>query len=178
MNSNAIDTPHSPSGQRRAIGPLSTAARTLVGGGIVGTVLWDHGSSGVDIWAWLIGLIVLPALTIAVMRWRAARRPAQLVWLTGPGGYALWCVAVYVLFATLWFVPSLSVLSDAALVFVGTTMLVAAFRGYGGCEVLAISNWVLRRNDQIGCLVFGPVDFVERSQSDRHTEDSAADEPA
>jgi hypothetical protein len=178
MNSHAIDTPHSSTGRHRAIGPLSTAARALVGGGIVATVLWDHASSGVDIWAWVIGLVVLPALTIAVMRWRAARHPEPLAWLTGPLGYAVWCVAVCVIFATLWFVPSLSVLSDAALVFVGTTMLVAALRGYAGCEVLAISNWVLRRDDKIGCLVFAPVDLVERSPSDRHTEDSAADVPA
>jgi hypothetical protein len=40
----------------------------------------------------------------------------------------------------------------------------AAARGYAGCEVLAISNWVLRRDDQIGCLVFGPVDTAERTR--------------
>lgn len=51
-------------------------------------------------------------------------------------------------------------------------MLLAAARGYGGCEVLAISNWILRRDDQIGCLVLSPVDGYERrlksTHSDRH----------
>ncbi len=42
----------------------------------------------------------------------------------------------------------------------------------GGCEVLAISNWILRRDDQIGCLVLSPIDDYERrlksTHSDRH----------
>jgi hypothetical protein len=35
--------------------------------------------------------------------------------------------------------------SDAALIFYGASMLLAALRGYAGCEVLAVSNWRLRR---------------------------------
>jgi len=50
---------------------------------------------------------------------------------------------------------------DATLVFLGTSMLLAASRGYAGCETLAISNWLLRRDDQVGCLLFSPVDRVE-----------------
>ena len=41
-------------------------------------------------------------------------------------------------------------------------MLLAALRGYSGCEVTAISNWILGRDDQVGCLVLGPVDDLER----------------
>ena len=40
-------------------------------------------------------------------------------------------------------------------------MLVAAARGYAGCEVLAVSNWLLMRNDQIGCALFWPIDALE-----------------
>jgi hypothetical protein len=29
-------------------------------------------------------------------------------------------------------------------------MLLAAARGYAGCEVLAVSNWLLHRDDQVG----------------------------
>jgi hypothetical protein len=49
------------------------------------------------------------------------------------------------------YAPSLAVTSDAALVFYGGSMLVAALRGSGGCEVLAISNWLLpeRRPDRV-----------------------------
>ena len=41
-------------------------------------------------------------------------------------------------------------------------MLLAALRGYSGCEVTAISNWILGRDDQVGCLVLSPVDDLER----------------
>ncbi len=45
--------------------------------------------------------------------------------------------------------------------FYGASMLLAAARGYAGCEVLAISNWLLRRDDQVGCVVFWPIDQLE-----------------
>jgi len=40
-------------------------------------------------------------------------------------------------------------------------MLLAAVRGYGGGEVLAVSNWLLGRDDQVGCLIFSPLDALE-----------------
>jgi hypothetical protein len=145
-----------------AIGPLGSAARALVGTALVGSVVWGHARGGVDRWAWIIGLVVLPALTIVPVRWRAARHPERLVWLAGPVGVVATCALFLALYATTWYAPSISVLSDAALVFFGTAMLVAAVRGDAGCEVLAISNWVLRRSDQVGCLVFGGIDELER----------------
>ncbi len=58
---------------------------------------------------------------------------------------------------------------DATLVFLGVSMLLAALRGYGSCESLAISNWLLRRNDQVGCLLFSPVDRLETRRASRST---------
>ena len=72
-------------------------------------------------------------------------------------------VAFLALVLTPWYVRPLAFTSDAALVFYGASMLLAALRGYGGCEVLAVSNWILGRDDQIGCLVLSPVDSAERS---------------
>ena len=40
-------------------------------------------------------------------------------------------------------------------------MLVAAVRGYAGCEVLAVSNWLLRRDDEVGCAPFWGIDRLE-----------------
>jgi hypothetical protein len=154
-----------PVRQRRRIGPLGTAARALVGAALLGSVVWGHIDSGVDLWAWVIGLGALPGASIVLIRWRAARRPDRVVWLTGRLGYVATCAAFGAMFATSWYAPSLSVLSDAALIFFGTTMLVAAVRGDAGCEVLAISNWVLRRDDQVGCLLFGCIDSVERPRA-------------
>ena len=34
--------------------------------------------------------------------------------------------------------------------------------GNAGCEVLAVSSWLLGRDDQIGCLLFWPIDHAER----------------
>jgi len=64
--------------------------------------------------------------------------------------------------ATPWYAPSLAFTSDAALIFYGASMLLAAARGYAGCEVLAVTNWLLRRDDQVGCVLFAPVDALER----------------
>ena len=55
--------------------------------------------------------------------------------------------------------------SDAALLFYGASMLLAAVRGYAGCEVLAVSNWLLGRDDQIGCAVFWPIDQREHRRA-------------
>jgi hypothetical protein len=66
------------------------------------------------------------------------------------------------LYATPWYAPGLSFTSDATLLFYGASMLLAAARGYAGCEVLAVSNWLLRRDDQVGCVVFGPIDAFAR----------------
>ena len=40
--------------------------------------------------------------------------------------------------------------------------LLAALRGYAGCEVLAVSNWLLRRNDQRGSAGLWPIEHLER----------------
>ncbi|MDP8928339.1 MAG: hypothetical protein M3O70_07115 [Actinomycetota bacterium] len=48
-------------------------------------------------------------------------------------------------------------------------MLLAALRGYAGCEVLSVSNWLLGRDDQLGCILFSPLDHLEKKASQRRT---------
>jgi hypothetical protein len=55
--------------------------------------------------------------------------------------------------------------SDATLIFVGSSLVLAALRGSAGCEFLALSNWLLHRTDQIACAVFTPIDSLERLRS-------------
>ncbi|HEX6301230.1 MAG TPA: hypothetical protein VF148_12255 [Acidimicrobiia bacterium] len=74
-------------------------------------------------------------------------------------------MAFLVLYSTPFNPPALSVTSGAALIFFGSSMLVAAVRGYRGCEVLAVSNWILVRDDQVGCVLFSPIDRVELAHS-------------
>jgi hypothetical protein len=91
----------------------------------------------------------------------ARRHPSRLV-ATGIPAQVGNVIALVALYLTPQYAPALSVTSDAALLFYGGSMLLAAARGYAGCEVLAVSNWLLRRDDQVGCLVFSPLDQLER----------------
>jgi len=40
-------------------------------------------------------------------------------------------------------------------------MVLATLCDYAGCEMLALSNWLLRGTDQIACAVFTPIDYLE-----------------
>ena len=82
---------------------------------------------------------------------------------------------VIALFLTPWYAPPIAFISSAVLIFVGASMWLAAIRGYGGCELLAVSNWVLHRDDQLGCLVLSPMDAAERSFRSGRSRQIAAD---
>jgi hypothetical protein len=149
--------------RRRHIGAIGTAARIVMG--LVFLVLGVtavhisviHGQvrSGFDPLSVAIGLIGFPAVVLALQWLRARIAPARLE-ATGPASTALNMLVLFVLLLTPLYARPLSFTSDAALVFYGASMLLAALRGYSGCEVTAISNWILGRDDQVGCLVLGP----------------------
>jgi hypothetical protein len=46
--------------------------------------------------------------------------------------------------------------------------------GFGGCEVLAILNLVTARRDQIGCILFTPIDRAEARRAARRDESLGA----
>jgi hypothetical protein len=145
---------------RRAIGVWGTAARAALGVTLVGSVLYGHAARGWHPTAWLLGWLAFPAAVLVAQRWRARRNPAPLR-AVGPFGHAVNLAVFLALYLTTWYAPDVDVISDAALLFYGGSMLVAAGRGYAGCEVLAVSNWLLSRDDRIGCAVFWPIDAVE-----------------
>jgi hypothetical protein len=149
----------------RAIGMWGTAARVAVGAGLVGSVLYGHAARGWRPLAWLLGFLVFPALVVAAQWWRARRRPAPLR-AVGPVWHVVNPAVFLVLYLTWWYAPGVDVLSDAALLFYGGSMVTAAARGYAGCEVLAGSNWLLRRDDQIGCALFWLIDAVEAGHAE------------
>ena len=155
--------------RRRGIGPVGTAARLLVGALLLGSVVQGHLARGFHLSSWALGLVGFPALVLALQWLRARRTPTRLE-ATGPVSHALNLavfLALYLMEAT----------SDAALILYGASMMLAAVRGYAGCEVLAVSNWLLRRDDQIGCAVFWPVDYLERrgTPTEAPPSDSAGD---
>jgi hypothetical protein len=139
---------------KRRIGPAGTAVRVIVA---LGLVYLAGGADGLP-WSveWydpLLGLVALPALTVllGLAARRYASRPLRF---TGPLGHALNCALIVALVANPY-------TGGAAALFYGATVLVAAWRGQPGCELTVASNWILRRDDQVGCPVFAPIDAAE-----------------
>jgi hypothetical protein len=156
----------------RSIGPWGTTARVVVGGVAVGSVMYGSitGQAGFRPAAWLVGLIVLPAAFLGWQTRQVRRRSGRVVMLAGQFGHLATTVVFFLLYLTWWYAPAVDFLSDAALLFFGTSMLVAAIRGRAGCEVLALSNWVLRRRDHLGCALFDPIDRAERPPEQQNRE--------
>jgi hypothetical protein len=46
--------------------------------------------------------------------------------------------------------------------YIGVSLLLQAIRGDGGCEVLAIPGIAFRRRTHLMCLLFSPIDWVEK----------------
>ena len=148
-------------GRRRAIGAVGTMARLAVGLVLAGSVAVGHWRFGFHPGPWMLGLFGFPAVLLALQSARARRNASRLE-ATGIPAQVTNVAVLLALYLTPEYAPALSVSSDAALLFYGGSMLVAAARGYAGCEVLAVSNWLLHRDDQVGCLVFSPIDHLER----------------
>jgi hypothetical protein len=148
----------------RGIAVWGTVARVAVGTALVASVLYGHAARGWHPVAWLLGLLVFPVVVLGGQWWLARRHPAPLR-AVGPLGHVINLAVFLALYLTWWYAPGLDVLSDAALLFYGGSMLVAAVRGYAGCEVLAVSNWLLRRDDVVGCAPFGVLDRLESGRA-------------
>lgn len=145
----------------RDLGPLGTAARLVVGLLLVGSVVHGQLVTQLRPTTWALGLLGFPALVL-VWHWWRIRRTRTRFYDTSPLSFALGVLVFLALYLTWWYAPALSVTSDAALIFFGGSMILAALRRYTGCEILALSNWFLRRHDQIACAVFVPIDALER----------------
>lgn len=131
----------------RAIGPWGTFGRLVLGIGFL-YLAWVVGLSW---WEALLGAFAFPAILVLGQGFRLLFTSAPIR-ANGPLGYCLNFGIGTVLFML---APS------AAFTFYGLSLLLAAARGYAGCEILAVSNWLLRRDDQVGCVVFSPIDAVE-----------------
>ena len=144
----------------RGIGPLGTVARLVVGLLLVGSVILGQLATHLAPASWALGLLGFPALVLAWHGWRVHRHPTPIA-ATGRLTSLLGVALFLALYFTWWYAPTVSVTSDAALIFFGGSMLLAAFRGDAGCEILSSSNWLLHRHDQIACTVFFPIDALE-----------------
>ncbi len=98
----------------------------------------------------LLGLVVLPIVEVAIAAARGTNAPQLRLY--GNAGHCInWGIGIIVF----------SFIPVAALLFYGASILLAFARGYAGCEILAISNWLRRRDDQIVCPIFSPIDHAE-----------------
>ncbi len=151
------DTTNQIPSRQRAIGAFGTAARVAVGALLLSSVAWGHVRGDFHPAQWALGLLGFPAALLTGQWLRARRTPSRLR-ATGPVAHVLNLLVFLALYLT-------EATSDAALVFYGASMLLAAVQGYAGCEVLAVPNWLLGRDDQIGCAAFLPIDHLERRQA-------------
>jgi hypothetical protein len=144
----------------RQIGIIGTTARVMIGTWLVGSVLYGHIVRGpFRPLPWIIGLIIFPVIFLTWQWSRARINPSKLK----ANGLVASTINIIIFFYFLFWSPtSISFMADSVLIFYGISMLIAAIRGYAGCESLAISNWLLNRDDQLGCLFFSPIDFAER----------------
>ena len=150
----------------RDIGPIGTAARLLVGVFLVGIIVYGQlmTSGHLSPITWILGLIGFPALVLIWHVWRIRRNPARFS-DTSPLSFVLSLALPLACYLTGWAVPTLWFTSDATFIFVGSSIVFAALRGSAGCEFLALSNWLLRRSDQMACAVFTPIDSLEQRGS-------------
>lgn len=139
--------------QIRRIGTIGTASRIAVGFGLLYLALADGLSWGLTWREAGLGLVGFPAVMVALglAARRFAGRPVQFM---GPLGLAVNTAVIVALFL-------FDDTADAAALFYGITMFVAAWRAQPGCEATVLSNWILRRDDQIGCPTFAPIDELE-----------------
>jgi hypothetical protein len=154
----------------RRIGPIGTTTRVLAAAGLLYLALFDGGRWGLEWYDAAVGLGVLPAAAIAFGL--AARRYARgPVHFTGSAGTAANCLLIIALAVNPY-------TAGGAALFYGTTLLIGAWRAQPGCEATALSNWILGRDDQLGCPVFSPIDEAETRLNARRTARARQPRPA
>lgn len=148
----------------RHVGKLGTAARLILAVLLLGSVIQQQSAHGSDLASWALGLLGFPAVLLA-WQWLRIRHNPRPVHATGPVGHVV-CLAIGAALAlTPYYAPALSITQPGIAIFYGTSMLLAVARGYAGCEVLAVSNWLMRRDDQVGCVIFFPIDQFEQHRA-------------
>jgi hypothetical protein len=143
----------------RAIGPIGTASRALVGVFLLyialvdGPPFADGFELGLTRYDAVLGLVLLPAIMVSAGL--AARRyAAGPLRRMGPLATALNLIIGLALISNQY-------TGGGATLFIGVSMLIAAWRGQAACEGTVLSNALLGRDDQIGCPLFGPIDSAE-----------------
>ena len=151
---------------RRQIGPVGTGSRLLGGAAAIAVPVvldgfgwWDAAAAFV-----LLPLVAsLAALAISAVSRRAGASGLACGGICSRAG----CLLVAVMLGADAALAALTSTNGtvALWVWLGGSMLLAAVAGYGGCEVLALPNLLTGRRDEIGCLLYTPIDRWEASRS-------------
>ncbi len=139
--------------KKRRIGPIGTTTRLLVAAGLLYLAFFDGASWGLEWYDVAVGLAVLPAAMIG-FGLGASRYASGPVRFTGSAGTTANCLLLIALGVNPY-------TAGGAALFYGATLLVAASRAQPGCEGTVVSNWLLGRDDQVGCPLFSPIDEAE-----------------
>jgi hypothetical protein len=148
-------------GRTRRIGPIGTTTRLIAAAALLYLALFDGTSWGLRWYDAVLGLVVLPGLMLALAL-VARHRGAGPIRFTGAAGTMLNCAVIVALLANPY-------TAGSAALFYGVNLIAAAWRAQPGCETTVISNWILRRDDQIGCPTFSPIDGAEARRDSRTT---------
>lgn len=129
--------------------------RVLLGLGFIYLAVTGFGA---PVWelSWQGPVLGLVAFPVALLLFQAVRLRFTTETLNAMG-HVGFCLN-FAVGAALFTIPFTR---EASLIFFGASLLLAAARGYAGFETLAITNWILRRDDQVGCVVFSPLDAIE-----------------
>jgi hypothetical protein len=137
-----------------AIGWIGSGSRAVAGLTLVYfAVLGGDFSWNLDWRDVLLGLVVFPGVMLAVGL-SAGRYVAGPLRYTGPIAIVLNCIVIVLLLVNPY-------TGGGAELFYGLSLLVAAWRRQPDCEATVLSNWILRRDDQVGCPIFTPIDLAE-----------------
>lgn len=150
------DSAPAHSGRCRSMGMVGRATRLIAGALLLGVAYarWSAaGSVASGVLVLLVGLVLLPLGTTALMR-AAARGREKVDWHGPSAVLAQSAVIAGALAGQGW-------ISGSLLVFLGASLVLASVRGYTGCEILAYSNLLLSRRDEMGCVVFSPLDRLD-----------------
>jgi hypothetical protein len=131
--------------------------------------------SGIDWWDVGAALVLFPLIafgaglfvTAAYQRFAPDSLARRHVICSGPA-----CVLWLIVIASAFALDALTPVSEIAFwVWLGASLLIAAARGYGGCEVMAFTNLITGRRGQIGCLIYTPIDAIEERRRARQAPD-------
>ena len=153
--------------ETKKTGPIGRSLRLVVGVCVMIVALPVYFTAGWEYNLRSLGLVlalavfytlvqlVVSRLVRRLNRWFGtilAVAPVILLWFFGQGGGPLFGQGEG---------------GTAAITYIGVSLLIDVVRAGSGCEVMAIPGLVLRNRTYLPCLVFSPIDALERNSAER-----------